>query len=251
MKSIVLDIEATGLDVALDRIVQLGMAIYLNGVPQLGYSPDEVVDLLVNPERTMSPEVIEIHHITNEMVATKPPFSEFAADVYAELEGATIIGYNLWRFDLPLLHEEFHRCGIKWDWSKHDIIDVGNIFKKREPRDLESAVEFYCGREMKGAHDAVNDAFETGQVLAGQIQRYADLQTKTLKGLVDEGRLDNNIDLAGKLVRNKDGVPCFNFGKSKGKPVAHDIGFANWMFRADFTADTLDHLQRILDEIHQ
>ena len=42
-------------------------------------------------------------------------------------------------------------------------------------RSLEAALQFYCGREHGGAHDAMSDVNATIDVLAGQLARYDDL----------------------------------------------------------------------------
>lgn len=247
-KFISIDIEATGLDVTKDRIVQLALAVYNDTFPVCGRTPDEEIELFFNPGFPMSQEVIDIHGITNERVAGCPPFNTHAAAILGEITGACLIGFNLWRFDLPILWEELNRSGLTWDWRENAVIDVGNIFKKHEERTLEAAVRFYLGRDHLDAHSAWADATATTEVLAAQVARYGDLQTLSVKGLSDASRMDANVDLAGKIVLNKDGVPVFAFGKSKGIPVVDDIGFARWILSKDFPTDTKLAIEKILNE---
>lgn len=244
-KFISIDIESTGLDVTKDRIVQLALAVY-DGLPTIDSQPVEDIDLFFNPGFPMSPEVIAVHGITDDKVKSAPSFSVVADKIAAKIEGATLIGFNLWRFDLPMLWEEFNRAGIQWDWTKHPIIDVGNIFKKHEERTLAAAVRFYCGRDHEDAHSAWSDATATAEVLAAQCGRYDDIKTLSPQGLSDASKMDDNVDLAGKIVRNKDGVAVFAFGKSKGVPVVDDVGFAHWMLSKDFPTETKLCIERLL-----
>lgn len=244
-KVISIDIEATGLDVTRDRIVQLAMAIY-DGFPVVSGVPDDGIDLFFNPGFPMSQEVIAIHGITDERVADCPRFETYAAGILEEIQGAILVGFNLWRFDLPILWEELNRAGLTWNWKDNVIIDVGNIYKLREPRTLEAAVQFYLSRPHENAHSAWADAAATAEVLAGQIQKYPDLQTMSETGLSDASRMEQNVDLAGKIVRNKDGEPVFAFGKSKGVRVVDDLGFANWILDRDFPTETKLTIEHII-----
>lgn len=247
MKVISIDIEATGLDVTRDRIVELAMAFY-PGMPSPGSVPDDDVDLFFNPGFAMSPEVIAVHGITDERVKDCPKFADHARGILNEIQGAILIGFNLWRFDLPILWEELNRAGFQWDWHDNVIIDVGNIFKLREPRSLEAAVQFYCNRPHVDAHSAWSDATATADVLAGQILKYDELKTMSELGLSEASRMDQNVDLAGKIVRNKDGEAVFGFGKSKGVRVVDDLGFANWILDRDFPTETKLTIEHIIRE---
>ena len=51
----------------------------------------------------MLPEVIAIHGISNEELASQPIFNDVAQDWKDFLEGCDLHGYNIKKFDLPLL----------------------------------------------------------------------------------------------------------------------------------------------------
>lgn len=245
-----LDVEGTGLDTAKDRIVSLAMACY-STFPTPGAVPDDGVELFFNPGCEMTKEVIDIHGITNEMVANQPPFKAHAGEISQILESAEVlIGYNLWRYDLPIIHEELCRAGYAWNWTRHAIVDAGNLFKIKEPRDLSAASLFYRGTPHVDAHSAWADSCATADILAHQIRRYTDLHTLSYAELMKATKLDDNVDLAGKIVM-KNGVPCWNFGKSKGQPCASDRGFGFWILKNDFPTDTKLAVQKILDETRE
>lgn len=230
-----IDIEATGVNPATDRIIQLAIV-----------SENVEYNILVNPGIPIPAGASEIHGITDADVADRPSFASEAGGVHSLLKGADLIGFNLSNFDVPLLWEELYRCGIEWDLSDTKIFDAGTLFKRREERTLAAAVRFYCDRELQDAHCAVADAKATLNVLFAQCVRYGinpmDRDTLAKESAYDEVR----VDLAGKIVVGKDGRPTFNFGKAKGVAVEDDTGYAMWMLRNDFTQNTKKHLEAIL-----
>lgn len=236
-----IDIEATGLNVVTDRIVSLGMVkIFPDGrrVP---------THKVFNPGITMSAEVIECHGITNDQAATCEPFGLYAPVAAAAMHECDLAGYNLMNFDLPMIDEEFRRAGIKFPFNEALIIDVGNIFKKKEARTLEAAVLFYTGTKMEDAHNALSDAQATVSVLDAHVRRYPDLMAMSRDELAAFSKFDDRIDLAGKLVKDKDGDPAYSFGQNtKGVKVRDNPGFGFWMLGKDFPEQTKEILRDIL-----
>lgn len=239
-----LDLETTGTNIATDRIVSIGMLCY-EDFPDGAIGP--FVHKVVNPGIPIPPEVSEIHGYTDETVAGCPPFQNVAHAIHKFLRGADLVGYNILNFDVPLLHEELYRAGITWDVSKLRVFDAGNIFKKKEPRDLKAAAKFFCGLDMEGTqHNAHHDAAATIDIFRAQIKKYSDLQNLSADGLALWSDFHQRVDLAGKIVLNDDGIPVYGFGKAKGVPVTDDAGFGRWMLDRDFTENTKQVIREIL-----
>jgi DNA polymerase-3 subunit epsilon len=237
------DVETTGVDPAKDRIVTFSaLKIFVDG-------KSHCLNAEFNPGFAMKLEVIAIHKITNEQAALWPPFTTHAKAIWSYFQGCDLAGYNLLNFDVPILWEEFNRVGIKWDLTGVNIVDVGNIFKIKERRTLEAAVKFYCGREHSEAHGSRADAAATYAVLEGQLKRYADLSELPVSTLAQFSRMDERFDLAGKIVKDKDGDPCYAFGKSKGVKVRDDLSYAQWMLKSDFSEQTKMVLRGIIEDI--
>ena len=119
-----------------------------------------------------------------------------------------------------MLVEEFLRADQDFDLKNRKIIDVQRIFHQMEKRTLEAAYKFYCDKSLENAHSAEADTRATYEVYKGQIERYSELENDT--NFVHEftgSPSDKMVDIAGRLVKNDEGVPCINFGKHKGKPV--------------------------------
>lgn len=237
------DVETTGTDPAKDRIVTFSaLKAYPNG-------KTHCMDLKFNPQVKMSPEVIEIHKITNEMAATYPLFHTQAQPILNYFDGCDLAGFNCLNFDVPILWEELNRAGLKWDLTGVAIIDVGNIFKIKERRTLEAAVKFYCGKEHTAAHGSKADTLATSDVLTGQLERYPDMMEMSVPDLDKFSKMDERFDLAGKIIKDKDGDPAYSFGKSKGVKVRDDLSYAYWMMKSDFSQQTKSVLRQIVDDI--
>lgn len=237
----VFDLETTGVNIASDRIVQFAAHVILPDGSSRDYN------MLINPGVPIPPGATEVHHITDEMVKDAPLFEDVADEIFDIVNGAVLVGYNLLNFDIPLLAEELLRADLSM--PECSVIDAGNIFKKKEERTLSAAVKFYCGREMEGAHDALNDVHATRDILFAQLERYPDLP-KTVEELHEFSRFgDKRVDFAGKFAYDADGDVIYTFGKdSKGKKVKLDTGLCRWMLDKDFTRDTKSHAERLLEE---
>jgi DNA polymerase-3 subunit epsilon len=235
------DLETTGTDVARDRIVQISV---------LKLHPDgreETKTRLINPTVPIPAAATAIHHITDAEVADQPPFRELARGIHEFLRGADLAGFNSNRYDLPLLVEEFSRCGMLFPDPAAKLIDVQIIFHKKEERTLAAAYRFYCNKNLDEAHDAEADVRATLDVFQAQLERYGDLGS-TVGELHVFCESDAIVDFARKLALNDRGEIVFNFGKNRGKPVLSERDYAEWMLAGDFTENTKSVLRRILKE---
>jgi DNA polymerase III subunit epsilon len=163
------DLETTGLRVAEDRIVELALIRLAPG--------GDVLEKVrrFNPGIPIPPEAAAVHGISDADVRDEPPFSAYARSLAALLEPCDLAGFNIRRFDLPLLLQEFRRAGVAFPLGDRKIIDVQMIFHREEPRDLSAAARFYLGQELEDAHSALADIRATAAVLGAQLERYPHL----------------------------------------------------------------------------
>lgn len=239
---IIFDIEATGVDVAKDRIVEISIIKrYPNG-------DEDVKTRRVNPGIPIPPEVTAIHGISDADIADCPSFKEIAKSLAVFIEGCDIVGYNSIKYDVPMLAEEFLRAGVEIDLRKRKLIDVQNIFHRMEQRTLVAAYKFYCGKDLTNAHSAEADTRATYEVLKAQLDRYPELEND-MTFLSEFSTRTRNVDYAGRIVYNDKDEPVFNFGKHKGRRVVDvlrdEASYYSWMMNGDFTLDT----KRVLTEI--
>ena len=164
-----IDVETTGKRPRSARIVELSI---------LRVQPDgneEYKSHRVNPEVSIPAEAIAIHGITDADVAGEPAFRQYAKGVSEFLGGCDVAGFNVIRFDLPVLEAEFKRAGVAFSRKGRQLVDGMVIFHEKERRDLKAAYLKYCGRELENAHSAKEDARASAEVLMGQLEMYADL----------------------------------------------------------------------------
>ena len=225
------DLETTGLSITQDRIVEISLLkIFPNG-------NKESKTWLVNPTIPISEEAISIHKITNEQVKNEPTFKELASEIMNVIKDADLAGFNSNKFDIPLLTEEFLRVGINIDMKNKNMIDIQNIFHKKEKRTLIAALKFYCDKELHEAHSAQADTQATYEVLLAQLDKYPDLENN-VEFLSQFSSQGDFADMSGFIRYNEDKEEYLSFGKYKGKRLVEvwkeNPGYFSWLKQADF-----------------
>jgi DNA polymerase-3 subunit epsilon len=216
------DLETTGVNVSKDKIVEISiLKVFPNG-------NKESKTWLVNPEIRIPLEASNIHGITNDIVKNEPNFKFISLDVVSMIKNCDLAGFNSNRFDIPLLAEELLRSEIDFSLDNVLTIDAQVIFHKMEERKA--------------------DTLATFEVLESQIEKYDELQND-IKFLSDFSKRGKNVDPAGFIVFNENDIPCFSFGKHKGKSVDYIIenepGYLGWILNADFPMYTKKVLTKL------
>jgi DNA polymerase-3 subunit epsilon len=236
------DLETTGLDVGVDKIVSIAVTKIMPDGEMISKSS------LINPVIPIKKEASDIHGIKNEDLLDKPKFPQLAKSLFEFMGDCYLAGYNNNYFDNSMLQEEFLRCGI--EFPNYDIvsIDVCAIFKNFEKRDLSSALKFYCGKELENAHDANADNTATLEVFFAQLEKYEELKGKTLNEISKIGKNEDWVDFQGRIVRDAEGDFCWNFGKAKGKKIKFEMGFGDWVLTNNFPQSFKNMVSKILKD---
>ena len=236
------DLETTGTNISSDRIVEISIVKLM---------PDGNIyekTRRINPEMHIPEGATAIHHITDEDVANEPTFRQVANSLSQLIAGCDIAGFNSNRFDIPLLDREFERAGIDFDLSKARLIDVQTIYHKKEPRTLVAAYNYYCGKELEGAHGALADTRATTEGLLAQLEKYDDVPCE-VSALSEYSSPNRNVDLMGRLIYDDQNREVINFGKYKGRlaeeVLTKDPGYYSWIMQGDFARNTKSAFTRI------
>jgi DNA polymerase-3 subunit epsilon len=241
----VFDIESTGTDVQLDRIIELAI------VKLMPDGARQCKTWLVNPGVPIPAETSAIHGIKDADVADKPLFKEIACLIAAELDGCDLGGYNLLRFDIPMLENEFRRANVVFKMEGRKVVDAQRIFHMKEPRDLSAAVVYYCGKRHDNAHGAEADAEATLDVLEGQLIKYPDLP-KDIESLdlFCASRPAEWLDRTGRF-RWTNGQIVVNFGSKKGQSLKELVdtrsSFLRWILENNFPSDTKELIRKAFE----
>lgn len=235
------DIESTGTNIATDKIVE----IYFKKV-----YPDETEDdlhLLINPGRKIPQEASDIHGITDEMVNTKPTFDQVAGLIWDYINNCDLAGYNIRKFDIPMLGQELNLCNCNLDLTGINIIDSYDIVVKEYPRTLSAMFKHYVGIDFEKAHQASSDVDATITVFWQQLAVHDSIRGKSvdeISAFCEGGK--KLADHAGKIYL-KDGQYYFNFGKHIDRLVIDEPSYVDWILQSkEFTGNTKSLLRKIL-----
>lgn len=247
------DLETTGLDIKQDRIVEIAIVRY-SPIPEIASPYGGLLEdsQRFNPGIPIPKEVAEIHGITDEDVADEPAFSDYAPMLLDHFDGCDLAGFNLRKFDVPLLVEEFKRAGMPFDMAGRRVIDAQMIYHKEEPRNLAGALRFYTGDTLRNAHTALADTRATAAILFSQIERYKELpgDIAGLHGYCDEIEAEGGFFKKHESAGEGSGW-VFQKGKFKGQILAkvaatsRGYGYLGWMLRLD---DLSDPDRRVIKE---
>ena len=251
------DLEATGITIGLDRIVEIAI---LKAMPD---GTEQILVKKINPEIPIPLETSLIHGIYDEDIKDAPTFGNAAAELANFIGDADLAGYNSNKFDIPMLLEEFLRVGVNLDMSERKFVDVQNIFHQMEQRTLKAAYKFYCQKDIVNAHTAEADIRATYEVLLAQLDKYQDTIFEDKKGNQSKPvqndvaalhaftNMNKVVDFAGRMVFNDKGEEVINFGKHKGRTVEQvfdmEPSYYAWMKQGDFPLYT----KKKLDDIWQ
>jgi DNA polymerase III subunit epsilon len=155
MRQIVLDTETTGLEPSEGhRIIEIGCIELLDRRPS-GRTFHEYL----NPGRDVEPGALEIHNISNEFLANKPPFAGIAATFLKFIEGAQLVIHNA-DFDVMFINNELRilgdACGdITQLCSVLDTLELARRMHPGQKNSLDALCKRYnvdnSAREFHGA----------------------------------------------------------------------------------------------------
>ncbi len=161
-RAIYYDTETTGINADKDHIIEIA-----------AYDPEtkKTYEQLINPGCPIPPEVTAIHHISDEMVADAPDFSEVGKAFAEFCEGDTIlIAHNNDSFDQRFLENAFAQHQIPLpNWRYLDTLKWARRYRPDLPKhSLQFLREIY-GFPANNAHRALDDVIVLHQVFSALL----------------------------------------------------------------------------------
>ena len=176
LPAVALDLETTGLDVANDRIVEVG-AVAMRG-PVILDEPR--LDTRVDPGVPIPAASTRIHGIADSQVAGAPKLAVLFEPLVEMLAGCVVIGQSI-RFDLAVLRHEAARAGLPWhDPPALDVAHLaGALDRGLVDLGLESLADRY-GVTIEQRHDALGDSLAAARIFVELVPRLREADVRTL-----------------------------------------------------------------------
>jgi DNA polymerase-3 subunit epsilon len=192
---VVVDTELTGLDLKRDSVISVG-AIKMAGTRiELGHT----LYRLVSPQSRFNRESIVVHGITPDDVVEKPQFDSVVGELLAFCGDRVLVGHFL-SIDLGFLGREAAAVrAAEWRrravdtmrihvWIEQHRHRFGDGMAVPEGEVNLQALAAKSGIPVKGAHNALTDAYITAQLLQRQLRALPGLGVRTLGDLLRIGR---------------------------------------------------------------
>lgn len=161
-----------------DRITEVGIVIYD------GEKITDTFSSLINPERSIPPEITRITGITNDMVEDAPYFYEVAKTIVEMTEGAIFVAHNV-RFDYGFLRNEFSSLGFTYTRKLLDTVTLSRkAFPGLRSYSLGNLIRHF-DIDVNARHRALDDAMATTIVLEKILKQ--DYGVEKTKQLIDHG----------------------------------------------------------------
>ena len=255
------DLETTGISTNNDRIVQVALI----GADADGNPIHH--DVIVNPQRPIPREASRVHGIYDQDVRGKPIFKECASELSELMEGAVIVGHNARKFDMPLLQNEFYRCGITppRPLVVLDTLEAVRRLKIPRPHNLGAQCARH-GIDLSNAHNAAADAAACLLLLWKVMRDHPSSFRRSLQEIEEwlisgEGRKDeselgraltdlDSLDKNGR-IRIDEGAYIVAFGRHRGKDLQsierEDPRYIDWLISPNGIED--EHARETLRQL--
>lgn len=199
------DTETTGVRAEKDFIIEIAAFDPLNNA---------TLECLINPGCPIPADASAIHHITDDMVASAPSFSEVGQQFIDFCKGdVVLIAHNNDAFDLLFLKREFARNGLAMppSWRFLDSLKWARRYRTDLPRHTLQFLRQTYDIPANNAHRALDDVIVLHQIFT--------LMTDDLS--IDE------VHLLMNQVRILQHMP---FGKHQGKPLSQlPRNYVDWL----------------------
>lgn len=158
---VAIDLETTGLDPDIDRIIEVGAVRFDEAGNELA-----VFEQVVNPGREIPPFIERFTGVTNDMVRGAPKLTDLESSLRDFVGSARVIGHNV-GFDLHYLRRE----GLQLGASAVDTAELARYLLPTLRSHSLAEVSAELGIEPAIQHRALSDARTAARVFAGLLAR--------------------------------------------------------------------------------
>jgi DNA polymerase III subunit alpha, Gram-positive type len=161
---VVFDVETTGLSAVYDTIIELA-AVKIKG--------GEIIDRFesfANPHRPLSATIINLTHITDDMVQDAPEVDEVLKKFHEWVDDSVLVAHNA-SFDMGFLNVGYKKIG--YEKAKNPVIDTLELGRFLYPELKNHRLNTFTKKfdiVLTQHHRAIYDAEATGYVLLKMLK---------------------------------------------------------------------------------
>lgn len=173
---VVIDTETTGLSCIKENMVEVAAVRFED------WTPVEKFHTMINPGKPIPQDAIDVHGITDDMVADAPTFKQVIDSLDSFVGKSNLVGHNL-PFDLKFLYRHGYdftttkrkyydtleiakktlkKPKMKWDKEYEEYVINDDYNYDVEDYKLTTLCDYYNIRDNRYAHRSLSDALATG-----------------------------------------------------------------------------------------
>ena len=169
----VFDLETTGISHITEKITEIGIMKIKNG---------KVIDTFesfVNPEKPIPEKVVEVTHITDDMVKDAPTIDQIMPDVLKFMGDSVLVAHNA-DFDIGFMKYNCEKLGLPFEHTHIDTLRLAKAIFPDFTRYKLGIIADKLGIVVEVAHRALDDVKTLVAVFEEMIQRAKDRDAKTI-----------------------------------------------------------------------
>ena len=169
----VFDLETTGISHLTEKITEIGIIKIKNG---------EVIDTFetfVNPEKPIPQEVVEVTHITDDMVKDAPTIDKIMPKVLEFMKDSVLVAHNA-DFDIGYMKYNCEQLGLDFDFTHIDTLRLAKAIYPEFSRYKLGFIADKLGIKVEVAHRALDDVKTLVAVFKEMIEKAKDRDGKTI-----------------------------------------------------------------------
>ena len=169
----ILDLETTGISYITEKITEVGIVKIKDG------KQIDSFECFVNPEKPIPQEVVDITHITDEMVKDAETIDKVIPKIIDFIGDSVLVAHNA-DFDISYLKYNFEKYGYKLENSYIDTLRLSKAVFPDLKRFKLGLIAEYLGIEVEVAHRALDDVITLHKVFNHIVERTKDLDGTTI-----------------------------------------------------------------------
>ena len=201
------DLETTGLSSEKDTIIEIGAVLFADGKEQKRFQT------FVQPQRKLSPEIVKLTGITDEMLVGAPLIDEVLPQFLEFVGDHVVVAHNA-KFDTGFIKAACSKLGLKYTFTAVDTLSLSQQLMPQMNRHKLDMVAKALKLPGFNHHRAVDDSNICGQIMVKFQHMLEEMGIHSLQeaGAHFAKKRSKSVILAGKphhiilLAKNQTGL---------------------------------------------